>query len=262
MVNRIFQFLINFKPILNPLLITKRLFQINEYWSDEIIITRTACLGNDALKLIDLKCKFIKHQKCRIDYLNEIIRESNRAISFSSILKRFVPRTDIYDLYLQQVFPYNFEKGKSPKCIILDSFSELTDQKFISKSNSKEYFYLNFTDLSKDFDTFFDCLGLLSTKEFEKQYFDFFSMVSIKWPSLPIVFINFPKKLENREVFIERHDLINRAVNKLVSSFPNLKIINIPDEVVKPNPNDNFPYHYSHETYEYVANQIKGIIIN
>lgn len=263
MVKNIFHFLINFKPILNHLLITKRLFQINKYCNDDdIIITRTACLGNDALKLTGFKSKYIKHQKCRIDYLNEIIRDSSNEISFSSSLKKYLPRTDIYDLYLQQVFPYNFKNGRSPKCIILDSFSELTDQKFVSKSNSNQYFYLNFSDLSNDFNFVFNCLGLLNSDEFEKHYFDFFSMVSYMWPSVPIIFINFPKKLETREVFIVRHDLIKLAVQNTQTIFQSLKIINIPDEIVKPNPNDNFPYHFSNETYEYVAAQIRGILIS
>ena len=263
MVNNIFHLLIKFKPILNLLLITKRLLQISRYCNnDDIIITRTACLGNDSLKITDFKVKYIKHQKCRIDYLNEVIKDSNKAISFSSILKKYIPRIDIYDLYIQQVLPYNFNNGRIPKCIILDSFSELTDQKFVSKSNPKEYFYLNYSDLTKDFNSGFNCLGLLNSEEFEKQYFDFFSMVSFKWPSVPIIFINFPKKLENRELFIERHELIKLAIQNTQGNFQSLKIINVPDEIVMPNPNDDFPYHYSNATYEYVAAQIKEILIS
>jgi hypothetical protein len=92
-------------------------------------------------------------------------------------------------------------------------------------------------------------------------YYDiFFSEFRSLYPDIPIVFIHFPKKLDERPKFIHRSDFIENTVRKVSTKFDFFFIVQIPEYLVDFNSEDKFPYHYSKSVYSYVADVINKLI--
>lgn len=254
------KYLINNKTFRIFYFVTKRFLNLFFFKNKIYILSRTACLGNDSIRLAFKNFKVINNQKFRIDYLYDVLR-FNKNIKFSLKANRFIYRSDIYELYIQQVF-HNWLSNKKPVCIIFDSYSELTDQKFISKNNTQKFFYSNFGDLNNGFDKSYNCDGLIKLEELYKYYLSVFSKLSKHFTEVPIIFIHFPKKLESRVKFQERHNEIKIAINSVKELLNNFHIIEIPESLVNHNENDDFPYHFSEESYTYVSSKIKEIVYN
>jgi hypothetical protein len=251
-------FFFNNKILRTPFLLTRRLYALYFHSKKEYILSRTACLGNDSMKIAFKEYKIINNQKSRIDYISSILCNENK-IKFSFKINNLLNRSDIYELYIQQVFN-KWSLKRSPNCIVFDSYSELTDQKFVSKSNFKINFFTNYTDLNKSFQKEFVCEGLLNVEELFNHYLEVFNILSYKYPNVPIIFIHFPKKLETRNKFIKRHDDIKNAIISIKQKIKNFHIIDIPESIVNFNEKDSFPYHFSDETYNYVTISLKCIL--
>lgn len=241
-----------------PFLILRRILTLHFYSKKKYILSRTACLGNDSMNIAFKSVKIINNQKCRIDYINTILKNHD-SIKFSFKLNNFIKRSDIYELYIQQVFT-KWLSNISPYCIVFDSYSELTDQKFVSRAKTKNIIYSNYSDLSNGFENEFECEGLINVDELLKHYKDVFKIMSNKYPDVPIIFIHFPKKLENRIKFIQRHDDIKKVINLIKYEIKNFHVIDIPETIVNYNENDDFPYHFSKETYFYVSTLLVKIL--
>lgn len=219
--------------------------------SNRIILSRTACLGNEIIeRLFGKSLMRCNHQKTRVDLL------INNKSSYIPIryLQKIINRIDILGIvYIQN---FDFFGYKKPKYIIIDSYSELTDQKF----NHSEYgfsFYCNYSDIrrqSKMFDNY-SCEGLLALENISELYEKFVQQIIIKWGAdIPILFIHFPTQLDERIIFKQRADLIQKSIDTLSNKYANLHSISIEDEYVDfantgTEENKKFPYHYHSKTY-------------
>lgn len=227
------------------------------------VFSRTACLGNDSLKLSGAsRSKYVFNlQKGRSDLLL-------RSYSFIRIKPyfgshKFIESKDIRDMVWQQSNTY-FHDFPKPVFILFDSFSDLTDRCFTASRRTA--FYCHKSDLKKPSrDRDIISHGLLDLDSVEKLYEDLFNNFRQAWGDVQIIFIHFPTKLETRQFYIERANRIKSAIENLAQIIPNLYSIEIPTSLVNPEKSltgevDSFPYHYSLETKDFVANKIAEIL--
>ena len=97
------------------------------------ILCRTACLGNFLIDKFNTKNYVLfNHQKNRVDYILELNKNKIFKAKSSSIIPFLSrPEPDMINLFSQ--LESDFFSYDHVECIILDSFSELTDQLFISR---------------------------------------------------------------------------------------------------------------------------------
>lgn len=221
------------------------------------VFGRVACLGTDSFNLINSEYNLYNIQKGRIDFLLESFKNGKSIIKPSLRLLKYIPRVDIKNLILNQ-FYFRFDSVYDPELLIMDSYAELTDQKFISKKNHNSFFFSNYSDVKEN--NLFHCIGLISTDNSLKDiYYKFFICFRSKYPDTPICYINFPKKLEYRPKYIDRHFKIKEIIHEVCLKFENFYVLDVPDEIIT-NSSDKFPYHYNKEVYEYLAKKINLIL--
>jgi hypothetical protein len=227
------------------------------------IFSRTACLGNDALLLShESESKvLINLQKGRADLLRESF-VSNKRGSLRQAHK-YISRSDILNLVWQQSHR-PISALPAPEFILFDSFSDLTDRCFTLPNG--EVIYCHKTDLlqiqkSKGLvDN-----GLLEIANIREIYNELFQIFRSTWGEVKIIFIHFPTKLEKRQKYLLRSDLILNAVNELVSTTTFLYSIDVPNHLVEPEIDSMgqpsvFPYHYSQATKLFVSEEISKIL--
>ena len=140
------------------------------------VMGRVACLGQDVYKLTGISIPLVNYQKARVDYINKILNKPHLKSNTLKVYK-FIKRKDIRNLILQQEI-FNFFQ-KPPIALYMDSYSELTDQRFEEKIK-KWAFNANFSDINhnKDFNGKFKSLGLLSESDLLDSYNSFFKTFS------------------------------------------------------------------------------------
>lgn len=230
---------------------------IKEKYSKKILC-RTACLGNFALANIDWGGYLIcNHQKNRVDYCLEIDGDKKKRINISSVLN-YTPREHqhLLSVYVQE--RNNIFKYTNVKAIIMDSFSELTDQMFKSKYNNSLFctHYANVLH-NTEFNNEYECLGLLPSETLEKYYSKFFCKLRNKYKNIPIIFINFPAKYDDRQKFKERAINIKNVINRLSRKY---KIKVLTPDYVERNIEDNAVYHFSKESYLKLSKEIMSYL--
>jgi hypothetical protein len=247
LVNKVY-YVRQFAYLYKKLIFTSR----NEY-----ILSRTACLGTDILQILKPNYSIYNMQKNRIDLLN-----SQLTLKLTSISKlnfkhlHAIKEYSIKSMVLQQS-NNKWMNGKKPQFIIMDSFSELTDQKFIYKN--KNIFFCNYNDVSRDLMNIgtVKCIGLLDKNLILNEYFNFFQNIDRIFPNIPIFFIIFPSKFETRQELIERASSISDAIEMCATKFPNLHVISVLETEIEDRPEDtNYIYHYSEKVKESLANKI------
>ena len=253
------KFFFEFKWILS--LTRLRFSNFLKTYKGDWVMGRVACLGQDVYKLLNVNLPLINHQKARIDYFNDVILLKKYKTQAFHVIP-FIPRDDIKGLILQQdAFRIYY---KSPKVLYMDSFSELTDQKFFN-SKGKWSFYANFGDInhSELFNRNFESQGLLGLDNMFDQYHKFFTSFRMTYGLVPIIFIHFPIKLETRKKFKDRFSMIKHVIDVMKEEFQPFysyevdeKIVDWPDSV-RYSEDTLFPYHYNEETYKNLANQIR-----
>jgi hypothetical protein len=226
------------------------------------IFSRTACLGNDTyFRLMEEASREtlrLNLQKNRIDSFNSSLRTKRIGLTGFRVLDR----RDIIEIIWIQSLRF-WRHLPPPKYVLMDSYSELTDQLFFLGNRS---FFANYTDVKKKYLQKKKVVseGLLETKEFSSQYRIFFEEVYRIWKEknqLNIYFIHFPHKFESRELFIVRAQEIRNTIDELTLTYPNLISIVIPEDLVKKQMNefgalDAFPYHFDENAAKYVAQEI------
>ena len=211
---------------------------------------RVACLGRDIFDLTyqtEPKPVLINQQKARIDLLMDWLNGAPKPRS--KLIKRHLLRRDVISMIDQQeLLPWKPES--KIKYFLIDSFSELTDQKFTHKSEGWS-FCAHYSDInhSLEFRNEFECHGLLPLNELCNYYNRFFDWVAANYPQKYIFFIHFPTKLDNRHVYKERGDHIFETIAEISKQRPFVKNIYLHDESVFKNESDEYPYHYARETY-------------
>ncbi len=226
--------------------------------SHRLCITRTACLGNFALQQLNLShISIINHQKLRVDYA---LHKRNNPMSNTHYekIKNYVnpSRMGVEALWKElerDIFSY-----ENPRCLIMDSFSELTDKLFVS-NDLHDSFLSHFSDIdhSGNFDHLYSCRGLLETDLFEQQYHNFFDAIVATYGKIPIIFIHFPAVFDQRQEYRDRASAIVAAINNLTVKFDNLIPIELSN--IKKSQDDNFPYHFSGDTILELAMRIQSL---
>jgi hypothetical protein len=219
------------------------------------IFGRVACLGIDSFNLTGINAKLINVQKGRIDLLIDKESTNFSILKFVNVIKR----KDIKYLIFQQILGHRFVLG-NPEFILLDSYSELTDQLFRFK-NGGSCFFANYTDVdikNKDFLNF-GCEGLIDLSLVKNQYISLFNRLNQKYSFPPIIYIHFPFVREPREHFTNRARILIEIMTDLQLIYSNLFLINVPLSLANIPTDDDFPYHYSQEVYRWVSQEINNI---
>lgn len=223
-----------------------------------IVLGRTACLGKDIFALRHSKDKhaiLINQQKTRVDILCEWIEGNARPKSKK--IRGHISRADIYPLIKEQE-SLPWLRWKDCDFILMDSFSELTDQKF-SHRNEGWSFSCHYSDIKHtlEFDALFENHGLLPIDDIENAYIKFFDVLNSLYPDKRVIFLHFPTSLDERKIYKERGGEILRVMRKIEQKHSHITNIYIDDEKVDWHEEDKFPYHYSKPTYEAFLKQWK-----
>mgnify|MGYP006441516425 CR=1 FL=1 len=233
----------------------RKLLRTNDPW----VFSRTACLGNDLYRLLSLPMPRLNIQKGRAD---ELIRRHD-ADDRSWISARYftcLARPDIWPLVLEQELRWWMPR-RPPEIVLMDSYSELTDQLFRDREESNS-FCANFNDLKRS-QTLLRNHGLLNIDVLPDLYTQFFSMVHERWPHTPIVFIHFPTHREVRPKFLERADAIRDAVERIAMGDSRLISLKMEDgqgvrhSSGNSDTDDPFPYHYDSGVYTYLLELLR-----
>ena len=229
----------------------------HKYWSlgKPIIVSRSVCLGTWAFDRIDIgKMKLFNCGKNRVDYALDMHKDkSQRADAFE--ISKYTPRDyrsfrGWYWAEEQDLF-----KHKKVKAFVMDSFSELVDQRFISKKNGHSFCTIYRAVKGTKLCDLYDCLGLLDIDLIKKYYLAFFKELRKVYEDIPIVFIHFSTVFETRENFIARAVQIEKAIDE-INREENMGIIQIKPRIIEHHETDPNAYHYSKNTYDDVAVQL------
>ena len=257
MMNKAIKCILQFKILLGMTISFKIKMIKIKIFNRPYVLTRTACLGNDIQNSV-IKSNVIRinYQKSRVDHLNS---QLNKSVPLIKVWNR-IKRKDIWQIIFMQCQSF-YNINKKPKLIILDSYSELTDQKFINIEKN-EYFFANFKDVDQNSnENLFKSEGLINLKILEKFYRTLFEELTRKYGKTPIIFIHFNTALDPRKKFKERSEVIENIIEKIVKDCKfNLFTISIDEKDVMQADNDDFYYHYSEYTYkQYIKKFIKTI---
>lgn len=214
-----------------------------------LVFTRTACLGGWVIeKKIGGHHEFYNQQKVRADVFFDLIN-GNLKKPIVSEIKKWLERNDLDELFNQQEKLYWTIIDKKPDLIIMDSYAELTEQKFIHKDGWG--FCAHYSDL-KNFENELTCYGLLDSNLIESVYDKFFKFIRSKWDS-PMIFIHFPTTFESRERYKIQGDAITEALKNLSAKY-NIQNIHADFESIEQKDSDT--YHFTDKTVLNIANKI------
>lgn len=226
-------------------------------------LERHACLGYEVLKYYDGLPKRVNFQKGRADLLAEYwLNES--LLPKSPRLRTFMTRFDLLELIRQLQF-FNCLPSRAPKFIFMDSFSELTDQMFMSRSEGWR-FCCGYSDINHDeaFSRDYLCEGLIPVEQLKSAYLKLFSIFEKRWGAVPIYFLHFPIALETRVVFKERYKEIALAMDEIARDHPHIYSIKVDESKVQRSMDatddlKDFPYHYDEATYLLFKKEIEEL---
>lgn len=228
-------------------------FIFSNHFSDKKILFRTACLINTPINNFN-NGYFQNFQKMRIDVLYKIRKNELSPPRFFNI---WLFKPFLYTVFIQQMKSF-WTNVKEKDILIMDSYSELTDQLFIKNKNA---FLGHYNDIDSKFKLKgFSCCGLLNEKEIEKYYILFFNELFTVNPNLKVYFFTYPTVKEERVKYINRSRIIRDVIKSLAVRY---KIIfyDLDDyEYEIKNEEESFPYHYNSEFYEYLSEELKKIL--
>jgi hypothetical protein len=172
----------------------------------------------------------------------------------SKLLAQFMARKDVLPLIRQLEF-FDCIPKHPPKFIFMDSFSELTDQLFVNRTEGWR-FSCGYSDIEQrgDFNTAYAEMGLMHTEDLQKNYEDLFRLFENRWGKVPIYFLHFPIALEKRDIFRTRYSAIMIALDTISESQEHIYSVKIDENKVTQPINlldtlKDFPYHYDRNTY-------------
>lgn len=234
----------------------KQIILLGSSW----VMGRVACLGIDVLKrsCYGRNLKLVNTQKGRVDFLLDRLHSQEKKLNSRDVFQ-YLSRRDIASLIVQQQI-FSLPR-KKPKFVLMDSFAELTDQRFQSISN-KQTFCCNYSDLdiSPEFESLFTCKGLLPLNLIGEYYDVFFKTLIKKYGDTPIIFLHFPSNLESRKKFKVRADKIFDEVKAMSKKHQHVHQIFLDTSVKVEGQGDNFPYHFNEDVYLDMAKQLDLII--
>jgi len=222
---------------------------------------RTACLGNDVFAILEnIPKRSLNIQKGRIDLLTKTFNGRIRIMKLYES-RKFIERADIRSLVIRQSIS-QLNRLNLPQVILMDSYSELTDQEFLLPN--KANVYCNFSDLRPNRDLLVQSNGLLDLSSLYDYYETFLMSVIEKW-GVPLVFLHFPEYKEPREKFRERSKMIRDSALRTSHKYANFHFVELDEiefwQLHKPNV-DEFPYHYNHEVKKAFADKVDTILLD
>lgn len=153
-------------------------FYLSIYSRKPWVMRRTACLGNDVFDILEsLPKRSLNIQKGRIDLLTKSFHE-RLGIMRLYASRKLIERSDIRSLVIRQSIS-QLKKLNPPQLLIIDSYSELTDQEFLLPNKAK--FYCNYSDLFPGRDLIVKSNGLLDLGSLDDYYETFLLSVMEKW---------------------------------------------------------------------------------
>ena len=153
-------------------------FYLSIYSRKPWVMRRTACLGNDVFDILEsLPKRSLNIQKGRIDLLTKSFHE-RLGIMRLYPSRKLIERSDIRSLVIRQSIS-QLKKLNPPQLLIIDSYSELTDQEFLLPNKAK--FYCNYSDLFPGRDLIVKSNGLLDLGSLDDYYETFLLSVMEKW---------------------------------------------------------------------------------
>ena len=220
------------------------------------VLRRTACLGNAVSIKAGLNSR-INHQKSRVDYLLDIHRNSSLRAQ-PKLIRKYLKESAKYRCIEDQ--QYDFFAYNKPKAIVMDSFSELTDQLFVHKKEGWR-FLAHYADMehSPEFTELFHCEGLLPLEMLFQTYDTFFAEL-FRTYSVKVFFIHFPTHLDKRETFQLRGEEIKRVIDTLAQKYPLLHSLSLEAEDVVAGTADEHPYHFDEKTFDAFQKKIKEVL--
>jgi hypothetical protein len=229
-----------------------------------ILLSRTACFGSDVILQTALKTKVYNVQKARLDLLSE--KQIPKVISIKNLFALFgLVRRNITNLEIVQLLcrqqMLRFWSFRNVKAIILDTYSDLTDQEFIDNQNCR--FFLHHSDVISDRlqDGNLQAHGLIHPEKFAYSLDLFMKIVEERFGTVPVIFIVFPTLKEKREKFIKQNEAIVEILNRAREKYSNLKIISLGSEyqLTSEDLKDPYVYHYGRECKGIVSKQLRKL---
>jgi len=242
----------------------KKIFLLTGFsFGKKVVLGRTACLGKEIFSKVYADHNdyiLINQQKVRVDLFLQLL-SNNSVRPKSRQIKKYLTRKDVLPFIKEQQYLPWLKVKRDINFILIDSLSELVDQKFLNRSDGTFFcsYYSDVDTKNEEFNTKFDNVGLLDVGLIEKNYRDFFNWINKNYPGKPIIFINYSTKLDGREKFKNRQQEISRIIKILSLENKNIKNIELDDSLIHYSEGDDLPYHYSSETNLHYANQWKKV---
>jgi hypothetical protein len=220
------------------------------------VLSRSACLGNDSLELIlpikRLIIPRINLQKNRVDHLNfQLDGGKTLGVRDGEILEKGIAKL------VKKQEKLGLVKYAKPLFVFIDTYSELTDQKFLTIDG--RVFFANYTDVNEQMinTSQISCKGRIQQGEIFENYMILCQKLRIRWPDVKIIFLAYPNYYESRSAFLDQSLAIEKALDHLATSLHDIKIIKVPYAIVeKEHQEDNFPYHFGNSAKEFIASEI------
>jgi len=233
-----------------------KLFSRRPWRKKKTVLGRLACVGLEVLRrrfnVLGIEYSLLNFQKGRVDIFNDVICASRtNHIGFTiSEMKR----QDVWPLIEQQTKKLSKFLIRNADFVVIDSYSDLTDQLFLSHDR-KSAFCSHYSDLkhSEDFRRRYRSLGLLDISRIEILYRNLFSYIRSLNKNCQIVYLHYSAKYDSRPQFHERSAELRRVLRLLEDEFGVLNL-DLDDSCYEPNENDDYPYHYAFGTYEKLKN--------
>ena len=187
------------------------------------------------------------------------------AVQDITAIGEFLEREDIFQLVEQQNDFRWLSRKNPPKYILIDTYSDLTDQVFVHRESGFSFF-CNYSDLchSTEFAQQYECGGLLDAEVLTSLYSELARLLSDRWPKAPIAFISYPTERETRERFIARADALDRAISECCALVPAATRIaldpRLTSSICEEPLLDSFPYHYPPALYQHAAQVVNDAL--
>jgi hypothetical protein len=235
--------------ILRAVQMLRQFVSVQLFRKKQKVLGRVACLGSDLFALRHQRkygFRLVNQQKVRVDLWLEWL--AGEARPKPELVKSHMSRPDVYPLIENQAtLPWLVEREF--EFLLMDSFSELTDQKFTHRKEGWS-FCCHYSDLDHTaaFDNEFESHGLLPIGEIEAAYTRFFEWFEKEHLGKEVIFVHFPTTIDERILYKERGTEILRIMTQLQATKLFIQNLSVDDKSVGWNENDRFPYHFSKST--------------
>lgn len=223
---------------------------------------RLACLGKETIAHLGWDYPLVNHQKARADYLVDGYLDPAARARVEEIDPAIFARLDILDLQ-NELARLEFPRTP-PLAMFLDSFAELTDQRF-HRIGCGWSFCSHFSDLRGELLSQYEQTGLLPKNQIPCAITGMILMLRSIWPGVPLFYIHFPSELDERPAFRERAEIIAGALRRIQATVDGVFSITADSQIVAPDPQappelQGFPYHFHSDVSLDLAAKVAAII--